>query len=155
MYMKFYQEQYKNIAKDEHRETVISRRCFLCGIAECDLSEGQQLRECPPCKKIDRKMAYCSKSHNARHSDCEAERDARRECQTPDWKRGTPVPHKTLCGKDWSFDFMLQHAASKRPVETSAPWLPAAQLGFKRSPALLYQLSMLKDTPDDDYVVRT
>lgn len=65
------------------------------------------------------------------------------------------MPHKAICGKVWSFEHMLQHAARKRPSETSVPWLPTAQLGFKRSPALLYQLSMLKHTPNMDYIVRT
>lgn len=118
-------------------EKILTRSCFSCGALECDLPPDRPLRGCPKCRKVERKVTYCST-----------------ECQKADWKHGTPVPHKILCGKEWSYQHTLEYVARKKPDQVaSAPWIPAAEEGFKRSPALLHQITFLKDTPNVDYVL--
>ena len=67
------------------------------------------------------------------------------------------MPHNMVCGKPWKPEIMLQYTTGKQPAEASslAPWLPVAEHGFKQSPALLQQLSLLKKTLNEDYVVST
>ncbi|GJE88166.1 zinc finger MYND domain-containing protein [Phanerochaete sordida] len=56
--------------------------CFQCGALEEDLPAGSKLQMCTGCKRIGRKIMYCS-----------------RECQKADWRSGVPTPHRKLCGK--------------------------------------------------------
>ncbi|KAF7794720.1 hypothetical protein EIP86_005858 [Pleurotus ostreatoroseus] len=51
--------------------------CWACGKHEGALAEGQKLMACSACRKINRKILYCSS-----------------ECQKQDWKTGKPRPHK-------------------------------------------------------------
>lgn len=88
-----------------------------------------------------------------------------RDCQVADWKYGFPVPHKNICGKKGYDD----DEGTPQPDQVTPPssggsedaddaeidtGIPAPEPSFKRSPALLHQISFHTE-PDSfvDYVV--
>jgi hypothetical protein len=80
-----------------------------------------------------------------------------RECQVADWKAGFPSPHKLICGQDLdgireAAATVTQPAAKKPPKEDGDPF-PDPLPSFKRPPALLHQISLLRDSSHVDYVV--
>lgn len=76
------------------------------------------------------------------------------ECQIQDWKNGLPQPHKLFCGKP------LEEQDEKEDASEDAgsgalddAGIPQADPSYKRSPALLHQISLLTENPQMDYVV--
>lgn len=129
--------------------------CHTCGKNEAML-DGAKLLACGKCRKIDRKVWYCSRCVMLcrlvhLRTNCHS------ECQLQDWKSGKPRPHRVLCGKP------LDEEAAQ-PVETTEESAGASALddkgipppdpGDQRSPALLHQISLLSEHPEYDYVVR-
>lgn len=82
--------------------------------------------------------------------------DQFRECQTEDWKKGRPTPHKIFCGK---LKNKLSEAASPSPQpgtgisEFARAAVPDPDPSYKRSPALVYQASLLQQPYYEDYFV--
>lgn len=66
----------------------------------------------------------------------------RSECQIQDWRNGKPRPHKDICGRPMDEEDII--SASAATVTTS---------GYKPSPALLHQKSLLSQRPESDYLV--
>ncbi|KIP03873.1 hypothetical protein PHLGIDRAFT_218055 [Phlebiopsis gigantea 11061_1 CR5-6] len=128
--------------KDIRREDSALRKgleycCRTCGLADSMLKDGKKLQACAKCRKIERKVFYCSK-----------------ECQTKDWREGIPRPHKVICGKQLSGD-EPEHAPPPVPEMSveSELLVPPADPGFKRSPALMNQVSRLTENSNVDYVI--
>ncbi|KAJ7439953.1 hypothetical protein FB451DRAFT_142725 [Mycena latifolia] len=102
---------------------------------------GQRFMRCKPCmENVSRKYYYCS-----------------RQCQREDWK----LRHKRICGKAMTLKESQETAnISPHPVAPS-PALTAKISppidGFKRSPALVYQVNLLNETfvAGADYVLIT
>ncbi|KAJ7618279.1 hypothetical protein DFH06DRAFT_1012130 [Mycena polygramma] len=123
-------------------ETAANRRdaernCTACGLTASRAGTAT-LSACQRCKVIDRLVFYCSK-----------------ECQTKDWKTGRP-PHKSICGKKGAItDAYLtdEYLASNPPAVDDDDFFGAPEPGYVRSPALLHQLSLLKENPQVDYVL--
>jgi hypothetical protein len=68
------------------------------------------------------------------------------DCQVNDWKKGNP-PHKTICGVPTSSIPTTQPLPPvSSPVTSKAPT-------FRRSPALLHQISLLEENSQVDYVL--
>ena len=84
-----------------------------------------------------------------------------RDCQFSDWKDGRPFPHKRICGKKLSeAEVKAMREADEAngdddaPADAEAPMrIPDPAPGYRRSPALLQQLKLLKTTVFD-YLVR-
>ncbi|KDR68267.1 hypothetical protein GALMADRAFT_146498 [Galerina marginata CBS 339.88] len=121
----------KRELKDDHIKFGAVTICWTCGKDASKLGPGQQLKVCARCKPIGRTIFYCSS-----------------ECQKHDWKHGNPRPHKNICGRP----------ESEIPDEVKAPSnennkrIPLPVPGFKRSPALLHQISLqMKAEPPVDY----
>ncbi|KAJ7045204.1 hypothetical protein C8F04DRAFT_1068045 [Mycena alexandri] len=112
--------------------------CENCGILESP--GGERFMRCKACtEKVSRQIYYCS-----------------RECQRKDWKR-----HKIICGKPVTVSESHESAIpSPRPVPraSSTPELIGPPInGFKRSPALVYQVNLLNQNVSDeiDYLLIT
>ncbi|EKM56191.1 uncharacterized protein PHACADRAFT_122440 [Phanerochaete carnosa HHB-10118-sp] len=120
----------------EHNEQrkLIPNACSFCGLSEDRLPAGRKLQACSKCRQLNRRMFYCSK-----------------ECQTKDWKLGSPRPHKLICGKPLTEDNMPK--ATPAGAAKTASGIPDPDPGFTRSPALLHQISLLSDNPRIDYVI--
>lgn len=71
------------------------------------------------------------------------------ECQKHDWRHGSPRPHRDICGnKD------LKEAPKATLQQANDERFPQPENGFRRSPALLHQISLLKRLQGNpDYVV--
>ncbi|GJE97840.1 zinc finger MYND domain-containing protein [Phanerochaete sordida] len=97
--------------------------------------ETKKFSRCSTCHKIGRSVIYCSK-----------------ECQTRDWKDGTPYPHKLVCGKLLSEQdiLALPRTGSDR---SAADVIPDAAPSFCRSPALNQQIDFLSKDIFVDYMV--
>lgn len=99
---------------------------------------GAALKRCTKCAAVGRRVEYCS-----------------RECQIKDWKKGEPIPHKEICGKN------SQEGPSRVDLEqyraTEARFrddlIPAPSPHFQRSPALLKQMERLQQAPYYDYIL--
>ncbi len=76
-----------------------------------------------------------------------------RKCQTEDWKNGIPRPHRVVCGKTSLEDESEAAAPTKLTDAIQEDCIPQPDPGFKRSPALLHQLSFLQQPPYVDYTV--
>ncbi|KAJ7741763.1 hypothetical protein DFH07DRAFT_1063887 [Mycena maculata] len=108
------------------------RHCTSCGLP----AGVATLSACQRCKAIDRLVFYCSK-----------------KCQTADWKTGKP-PHKTICGKKGAIaESFLAPKSAVPAAEEEDDGFPPPNPGYKRSPALLHQLKLLKENPQVDYVL--
>ena len=87
-----------------------------------------------------------------------------RECQLRDWKEGRPFPHKRICGKRLSeaeVASMHQEDEDADADADDAPsdaeprmQIPEPDPGYRRSPALLQQLKLLREISIFDYLVR-
>ncbi len=78
------------------------------------------------------------------------------ECQVEDWKNGVPVPHKQICGKPMNEVIHPSISSSiMMKVEENSSWIPKADAGYTRTPALLHQISLLRKGEDVDYYVST
>ncbi|KAF7794717.1 hypothetical protein EIP86_005855 [Pleurotus ostreatoroseus] len=125
----------KEIAKQHIKLTKeLHDCCSACGKHESGLNAGQKMMACKP---------------HLMHV---------RECQIQDWKTGKPYPHKQVCGRliNEDVDEALKEAATKlddQDVEDDGQ-IPPADPSFKRSAALLHQISLLKKHPQIDYMVR-
>ncbi|KAK7055813.1 hypothetical protein R3P38DRAFT_2849066 [Favolaschia claudopus] len=117
---------------------LAERHCTSCGLP-ASKAGVDTLLSCKRCKDIDRLVFYCSK-----------------KCQTADWKTGRP-PHKTICGKEGAIRdafFAPKEAAEPAPQDddSDSDFYGTPSPGYTRSPALLHQLSLLKEHPQLDYV---
>jgi len=132
-------------ARDEHREARKSYEivCESCLRAQSDL-EGVSFLCCAVCKKtLDRRVFYCSK-----------------QCQIEDWR----PRHKQICGKlltveDAEATAVPPHTSAHSTTFLSAPnpadIIGPATNGFKRSPALTWQINYLNASSSHgiDYVL--
>ena len=125
--------------------------CQTCGRTESMLGNGTKLQACVACRKIGRKIVYCTRQVMCFRYYIHLTVSAR-ECQIKDWKEGLPRPHKSICGKP-----LLENQLSDPPTspQQDGSLLPRADPNFKRSPALLKQVSLLDENPKVDYVVST
>jgi hypothetical protein len=71
------------------------------------------------------------------------------DCQVNDWKNGNP-PHKTICGKVTS-DTPLPIPPAPLATTTSRSSIPPPVGGYRRSIALVHQISLLERNPTIDY----
>ncbi|KAJ6562284.1 hypothetical protein B0H19DRAFT_95395 [Mycena capillaripes] len=113
------------------------RRAPLCfSRARRPPSRSSGALACPKCKAIGGDVFYCSK-----------------EFQAVDWKSGKP-PHKTISGKKRAIAAAFASAprASLQPQSGDGDDFAPPSPGYTRSPALLYQLQLLKQDPKLDYV---
>ncbi|KAK0215001.1 hypothetical protein IW262DRAFT_256649 [Armillaria fumosa] len=133
----------KEIRRSQERAQVTI--CWNCKRDEDSLGkQGRELKACGKCKAIGRITRYCS-----------------RDCQLADWKYGFPVPHKNICGKKGYDD----NEGTSQPDQITPPssggsedaddaeidtGIPAPEPSFKRSPALLHQISF--HTGPDSFV---
>ncbi|KAJ7760103.1 hypothetical protein DFH07DRAFT_816877 [Mycena maculata] len=98
---------------------------------------AQRFMRCKPCmENVSRKFYYCS-----------------RQCQREDWK----LRHKQICGKPMTFKESEESAhitpPSTSPSASTSSRIGPAKDGFKRSPALLYQVNLLNESaPETDYI---
>ena len=90
-----------------------------------------------------------------------------RKCQVYDWKYGIPRPHKQICGRPLDANALRQESAGTSTKFTLSDFqslpkdekaltqllFPPPRPGYRRSPALVYQLGMLKENRDVDYMV--
>lgn len=134
------------------------KACWQCGQPESSLGPGQRLRVCAGCMAVNRKIFYCSRYawYNLYGYKTVADRLRLSECQTKSWKHGIPIPHKTVCGK--LIEDNVRVAADQSPVPdvddpANNARIPPADPSFKRSPALLHQISFLTQPPYVDYTV--
>ncbi|KAJ7731203.1 hypothetical protein B0H16DRAFT_1773024 [Mycena metata] len=101
--------------------------CESCGISESP--GGERFMRCKACtEKVSRQIYYCS-----------------RECQRKDWKR-----HKIICGKPMTVSESHESAISAKPIPSTPGLIGPPVNGFKRSPALVYQVNMLNQNVADD-----
>ncbi|KAJ7441093.1 hypothetical protein FB451DRAFT_1058310 [Mycena latifolia] len=130
----------ETVVKEVGRETAANRRlaerhCTSCGLP-AEKAGVATLAACQRCKAIDRLVFYCSK-----------------KCQATDWKTGNP-PHKTICGKAGAIaEALLAPKAPESAADAEDDDFPPPEPGYKRSPALLHQLKLLKENPQMDYVL--
>ncbi|KAJ6562280.1 hypothetical protein B0H19DRAFT_95366 [Mycena capillaripes] len=133
--------------KNEHNHKRGERHCVSCKLP-ASLADVPTLLACQKCKAINRQVFYCSK-----------------ECQAADWKLGKP-PHRTICGKKGaiaaafaSAPFVSASVSSPQPhddynnPEEEFHYFPPPNPGYHRSPALIYQIQLLKESPGLDYVL--
>ncbi|KAF8957199.1 hypothetical protein BDZ97DRAFT_1847730 [Flammula alnicola] len=118
--------------KDDKIKFGAVNSCWSCGKDPSKLEPGQALKVCAKCNAIGRKIWYCS-----------------RECQTHDWKHGSPRPHKAICGKEVN-DLSME---AEPHTKERSKGIPLPDPGFERSPALLHQISLLERKPNVDYVL--
>ena len=151
---KTYKRQVSDVSRQHNKDRKgLAYACRTCGKNEAMLENGAKLLACAKCRKIDRKVWYCSRYVVLLRSVCD-DTDCRRECQLEDWKNGKPRPHKVYCGKP-----MDEQAAE--PVESvkedglDENGIPPPDPGYQRSPALLHQIALLSDNPEYDYIVST
>ncbi|KAK0188438.1 hypothetical protein F5146DRAFT_1122637 [Armillaria mellea] len=144
-------EQVRTVKVKEIRRTQEKAQVTICWNCKRDEEslgkQGRELKACGKCKAIGRITRYCS-----------------RDCQVADWKCGFPVPHKNICGKKGYDD----DEGTPQPDQVTPPssgesedaddteidtGIPAPEPSFKRSPALLHQISFHTE-PDSfvDYV---
>ncbi|KAE9396234.1 hypothetical protein BT96DRAFT_996949 [Gymnopus androsaceus JB14] len=121
--------------------------CQNCRLFADQIEGLTALVACSRCKSIGRHVYYCGRS-----------------CQVNDYKNGNP-PHKQICGNtDALLDATLSSPESKPKAKTphtstdedqseDIPRWPAPQPGYTRSPALQYQLLLLDEHPNLDYVL--
>ncbi|KAJ7618730.1 hypothetical protein FB45DRAFT_932305 [Roridomyces roridus] len=107
--------------------------CTSCNLPASKLGLTT-LSACQRCKAIDRLVYYCSK-----------------QCQTTDWKTGTP-PHKTVCGKKGAVATALLSPVAAAEDDDDDLYGPPVD-GYTRSPALLHQLKLLQRKPGDHGVM--
>jgi len=101
--------------------------CACCG--KFEFQAPRAFKSCGGCKNIGRAVMYCD-----------------RDCQVKDWKKGTP-PHKTICGKPTS------GISATQPLPPVSGSIPPKARTFRRSPALLRQISLLEKSSKVDYVL--
>ncbi|THG94640.1 hypothetical protein EW026_g6868 [Hermanssonia centrifuga] len=107
--------------------------CWKCGTSEKILEPGHRLQACKLCYIV---CLYICDS----------------ECQVEDWKNGVPVPHKQICGKPMNEVIHPSISSSiMMKVEENSSWIPKADAGYTRTPALLHQISLLRKGEDVDY----
>ncbi|THG94642.1 hypothetical protein EW026_g6866 [Hermanssonia centrifuga] len=126
--------QVRDVMKQHNTQRkAYDHACWKCSKSERMFEPGQKLQACSKCRAINRLVFYCS-----------------RQCQLDDWKNGVPVPHKQICGKLMNEDSTVDSVLNSDEVEVS--WLPKADASYKRSPALLHQISLLRQGDGLDYV---
>lgn len=90
-----------------------------------------------------------------------------RDCQQHDWKHGLPRPHKHVCGRPLTEDVLNRpiHPPDWESCDAGVPTasvhnhaqeaflFPDPDPGYKRSPALLYQIGGLHNNPSVPYCV--
>ena len=80
-----------------------------------------------------------------------------RECQRADWKRGrNGRTHKQICGKALQESLRTEGGATSDETgdeEVSVVDIPSPAPGFRRSAALLHQITFLVQPPYVNYVV--
>ncbi|KAJ7696812.1 hypothetical protein B0H17DRAFT_1053144 [Mycena rosella] len=133
-------------AKEMHRKSVQEQKAYPL-VAVCDNCRkhetpgAQRFMRCKPCiENVARRVYYCS-----------------RQCQREDWK----FRHKRICGKAMTLKESEETACiSPTPATPSATLTPKISPpinGFKRSPALAYQVNLLNEniTAGTDYILIT
>lgn len=106
--------------------------CWHCDKDQSQLPAGLQLKVCSKCKEIGRLIHYCSK-----------------ECQRENWKKGIPRPHKLICGRP----LMEENQQTSQKGRDFDDKIPEPDPSFKRTPALLHQIKLLKTEANPDYVL--
>ena len=78
-----------------------------------------------------------------------------RECQVKDWKSGIPRPHKLTCGRPLTEeeDGEGLGTSGEQSAIPDQAGIPDPDPGYKRSPALLHTISLLRENPSLDYIV--
>ncbi|KAJ3553055.1 hypothetical protein NM688_g3822 [Phlebia brevispora] len=136
--------EYRTLAKElKEARKEQHRACWRCGKPENSPSlNGQRLQSCSKCSKIGRQVLYCS-----------------RDCQVQDWKNGIPRPHRDICGKTSLAGAAAESSSAsashtlRAEDQLAAGCVPEPDPKFKRSPALLHQLSFLQQPPYVDYTI--
>ncbi|KAJ7144771.1 hypothetical protein C8R43DRAFT_1013981 [Mycena crocata] len=130
-------ERYRKFAQESKALPHIS----VCENCEKFETPGvQRFMRCKPCmENVSRKIHYCS-----------------RQCQREDWK----IRHKRICGKTMTLQESEETAnVSPKPAAASSttPQIDPPADGFKRSPALTYQVNLLKEhlKAGTDYILVT
>lgn len=131
--------------------------CEYCHRREKDFEVRKSFMVCNACRNaVGRRIYYCSKFVRINHPDCGVADDFGRECQRNDWK----PRHKFICGKKMTLEganvtapLPLPALGSRQPkkdplglFETIIPAKP----GYRRSPALLYQIFLLNSQNDPE-----
>lgn len=132
--------KYKEVFKNTHHS------CWNCQKTEMG---GTKFPACSICRqKTHRYIRYCSKYADSIHI-CSCSTFlidiSIRECQRADWKE-----HRQICGKVIDPEIGVPKPAQIDDDELIPPPIPS----FRRSPALLHQISDLKTFPAADYNVR-
>ncbi|KAJ7136880.1 hypothetical protein C8R44DRAFT_868973 [Mycena epipterygia] len=142
----------KSIIKDaEANRKRGERHCTSCGLP-ARITGVATLLACQRCKAIDRLVFYCSRFVLAVHIVLNLTGMCR-ECQTTDWKTGNP-PLKSICGQKGAIAAAFLSAKSESPqLPDDEQAFPSPSPSYTRSPALLYQLKLLKENPQVDYVL--
>lgn len=68
-----------------------------------------------------------------------------------DWKKGNP-PHKQICGKPLGIPDAVLSTPTASNTEDKKGDIPPPDPGYIRSPALVHQLSLLRENPNITYV---
>ncbi|KAI0797248.1 hypothetical protein BC629DRAFT_257379 [Irpex lacteus] len=114
--------------------------CWGCGKAQSTLPAGAKpFQACSKCNAIGRRILYCS-----------------RDCQRKDWSHGVPRPHKAFCGKAQPTSELEDLSPATKVQDTSQIMrgcIPDPDPSFHRPPALLHQLTFLRQPPYCDYTV--
>ncbi|KAJ7638171.1 hypothetical protein FB45DRAFT_396869 [Roridomyces roridus] len=103
--------------------------CAACMKAE-DKTQNAKLSVCAACLLVDRDVRYCN-----------------RECQRDAWKN-----HKRSCGKRLE-PGTAPNTFGDVPNRFSGTYIPPTAPGYRRSAALLQQISFLNDNPAADYIL--
>ncbi|KAJ7502576.1 hypothetical protein B0H11DRAFT_1989200 [Mycena galericulata] len=121
-------------AKNGHKERMEQRLacCSYLGCRETQPSDDSvKFSRCKPCfDTMQRQVLYCSV-----------------KCQKADWK----LRHKTICGKPLDFDSVDKPVAHPVYGPDSNKGIGPPINGFKRSPALILQVTRLNQSLAADY----
>ncbi|KAJ7857534.1 hypothetical protein B0H13DRAFT_1158315 [Mycena leptocephala] len=134
-------------AKETHKKTLQKSKARI-QIAVCESCEKtetpgeERFMRCKACMdNVSRKVYYCS-----------------RQCQREDWK----VRHKRICGKAMTVKESEETAnvplKPSAPLSADSPQIIGPPInGFKRSPALIYQVNLLNENAaaETDYLLIT
>ncbi|KAJ6601030.1 hypothetical protein DFH09DRAFT_1489961 [Mycena vulgaris] len=124
------------------RSCLIGMWLFELPYIKHETPGAQRFMRCKPCmENVSRKLYYCS-----------------RQCQREDWK----LRHKRICGKAMTLKEseetpLIPPKPSISPSATPTPKITPPINGFKRSPALVYQINLLNENmaAGTDYILVT
>ncbi|KAJ6456437.1 hypothetical protein C8R45DRAFT_578333 [Mycena sanguinolenta] len=125
----------KALFKDDKVATKARRSQRLAHCSYCNKAEAPdgsvKFSRCKPCfEKMERQVLYCSAT-----------------CQKADWK----LRHKGVCGKALDFESVSQPMGNPASASTADTRIGPAANGYKRSLALIAQVSALNSNPTVDY----